>query len=870
MSKTRTTIVNADILNSKINTENYNNVYPIDTPIFNKLDSIPNSLGKLTSYDLTWTSGYFRKLNDTGYIDYQNGTLKDEKGNSAPVVNPIQVEDTILPSKFIDITKHYHIKSDGLYKNDGTRVSRQIYDKYWSIYEISDVVIVIKNSSIYADPTECHIYINGTVTTKIINAAFTEKWAYDDDSHIYNISNNQVLYWINILGSVGQQDLKSISTSYPTKAFCSGMIEVRALPKFYHKTVGKRMQLEALPEYHPEVIYVSSGTQYQTVMSYIDLKFDTNGFVIKSDTKNMTYPTFLSPSQTPSYSITSQSDNPKCFKVGYNQSSGRAYYIQAAPSNKHFRRMFDTPDNRTCFTGIQSEKDVNEDLFYYYEYGHWKLITFDGKKAVTYDDHLVVPFGFIDNIYELTKTGLVYINSIDQQAHYVSVNRASTKFIFKNVLDININNFDNKMIINPFENEEYYQTLFAITTGNNPVLQTPVNGEIKTHIVVGNNINYMKINNNLTLPTDGKYVIDKKLVNYASLRMTGFGEVYFFKNGEPSQEYSTIPLAYQSETSADLSDMEVERNIALRQPIVNGGKLTKLTPSRYILKYADATFALASLGGTVLPAFDLTAESIVASDDTVDNVISLRGNLYTIKNNSIYGVSSDFKDLSYISSLGRMKYICNNDNLMLFYDDVLKCLVSFDASNSWNVFLNIPLLKIYQGTISNQNEIVLFTNRGVLFSRNNTMSLVDAETITEDSLLSSNGIEFAVGTHIYSPGTRYKLKLETSWLGMVDCRRLFQLDSIYFEFDTTDTKELDFDLSIDMLVDDEVKAGEFSYNVEQVGNLKYIRVQPTVQKCNAFKYSLSTNAAIKRISYSITTDDELQTVTAPVIQEIKF
>ena len=73
-----------------------------------------------------------------------------------------------------------------------------------------------------------------------------------------------------------------------------------------------------------------------------------------------------------------------------------------------------------------------------------------------------------------------------------------------------------------------------------------------------------------------------------------------------------------------------------------------------------------------------------------------------------------------------------------------------------------------------------------------------------------------------------------------------------------------------MLVDDEVQAGEFSYNVEQVSNLKYIRVQPSVQRCNAFKYSLQTNAAIKRISYSITADEELQTVTAPVIQEFKL
>jgi len=522
MSKTRTTIVNADILNSKINTENYNNVYPIDSPIFNKLGSIPNSLGKLTSYNSSKAGdATFIKLNDTGYIKYKNNTLEDEKGNKIYLTDPVQINDTILPSKYIDITEHYHIESNGLYKNNGTKVANAVYDKTWSLYEISNIVIVIKNSSVSAVATVCHIYKyeNGTFNRNVnnINAVFTEDWAYDDDDHIYNIAKDQVIYWINVLGYVGSQDLKNISSTYPLQKFCYGMVEVQALPKFYHKTVGKRMQLEALPEYNATVVNVSNDIRRQTLMKHIDLKFKTNGFVIESTGDHKEYSTYLTSSDTPDYSITSQSDGPKCFKVGFNlQSSGREYYIQAAPTNKHFRRMFDSPDNRTSFTGIQSEKDANEDLFYYYKYGRWKIYTFDGKNAATYDDYLVVPFGFIDNICEIRKNGLIiYVNSLDQQVHCLKVEQATSKYIFDNAIDISVNSFNNKMIIEPFEeNLLYYQTSFIFTSNNPNVVATPLNDKIETPIVAGNNINYMKINNTLTLSTDGKYYLSSYSLYY--------------------------------------------------------------------------------------------------------------------------------------------------------------------------------------------------------------------------------------------------------------------------------------------------------------------------------------------------------------------
>ena len=197
MSKTKTTIVNADLLNSKINTENLNNVYPIDTPIFNKLGSIPNSLGKLTSYDMSWMNGSSRKLNDTGYIDYINGTLEDEKGNKVPVVNPVQTEDTVLPSKFLDITEHYYLASDGLYNSSGTKLASGSFTNEWSIYELTpERVLIIK---IKSDTTQVRFYIeNNGITSKSINDKFLEEWAYDiENNFVYNISENQILYWVD-------------------------------------------------------------------------------------------------------------------------------------------------------------------------------------------------------------------------------------------------------------------------------------------------------------------------------------------------------------------------------------------------------------------------------------------------------------------------------------------------------------------------------------------------------------------------------------------------------------------------------------------------------------------------------------------------
>ena len=79
-------------------------------------------------------------------------------------------------------------------------------------------------------------------------------------------------------------------------------------------------------------------------------------------------------------------------------------------------------------------------------------------------------------------------------------------------------------------NDGDWLTQYMFTSSDATVEPLP-NSKIITPFVFGNNINYLRINNNLTLVTEGKYTIEKAWKDNGNLKMTGVGEVYFFAEG---------------------------------------------------------------------------------------------------------------------------------------------------------------------------------------------------------------------------------------------------------------------------------------------------------------------------------------------------
>ena len=878
MSKTRTNIVNADILNSKINTENYNNVYDLNTPIFNKLGSIPNTCGKITSFNFfTDTTIKWRKyIRDNYYIDLLNNgsNLRDSNGKYKGLTDVVQVSDTALSNDFLDITKSYILREGGLYSSTGSLLAnnsdfRLAYKA--TLFELQNGtawIIYYKSNTTYAV-----FYSNNSTTTLTIATGFHAQYAYDTKNDWLLFATGTTVYRLTNTGT-----LKTATISN-TAYFCYGQTTVKAIPGI-SMTVENKLPLMTFKPAAISEVSVAENSTSQRVASSMSLVWNGDTVTVDyslSDSYTVESVTTASEPNTAYYA-----EDDSTFRVTCNLSSGKHYFWGHFPKTKkttnYFRRFALGGNDLIAYVGFQNN---SASMISWREYNDWLIFNFDGQDIVTYKKNLVIPLGFADKILEINTDSLIYISSVDQKVHYLKMSTPSTDYIFNNTESIDLLSYSSQLdllsIFNTTWANSYFLTINSSNSQtyvsdwiNNSSLKTLV---FKSPVILGQNINYVKSKNNLTLTTSSEYYFvystDVDINYYFRSAYQNVGELYFFTGGTPSQEYAVIPLVLQNETSIEL-DLEVERDIPNRLPVPVGVSIVYLTPTKYIFKYNDVTIEYVTVGGSVINAFDIVTDSFVSSDDYIDNIISLRGNLYTIKNSSIYSVSSDFKDLSYLSSLGRCRYLCHNDNLILFYDSVLKCLMSYDASNSWSVFLNVPLLAILGGVISNQNEIVLLTQQGILFSRNNTMTLLYPDDWTNYGLFSSNGIEVACGNNIYRPGTKNLLSFETSWLGLPDCRRLFQLDTIYLEFEIENNATLNFQANIEMLIDDEVSAGDFSYTVETVGKLKYVRLQPSVQRCNAFKWDLTANASLKRLSYSITTDEELLTVTAPAIQEIRL
>lgn len=879
MSKTKTSIVNADILNSKINTENYNNVYDISSPVFNKLASIPNTCGKLTSYDFSTddTIKWRKYIRDSYYIDLlANGSnLRDSNGKYKGLTDAVQVSDTALSNDFLDITKSYILREGGLYSSIGSLLANntdfRLYYKA-TLFELQNGTAWItyyKGGVTYAV-----FYSNGSTTTLTAASGFHAQFAYDTKGDWLLFTNGVSIYRLTNTGA-----LKTATISN-TVYFCYGQTAVKAVPGAFMTVENKQPVMTFRPVTVSQVSVAENNTS-QMVADSMSLIWSGDNVSVDYSLSDSYTVDPVTTADEPNATYYKEDDN--TFRVTCSLSSGKTHYFwghfpKTKRTTDYFRRFALGGNDLIAYVGFQSN---SASMLSWRKYSNWLIFNFDGQDIVTWKNNLVIPLGFADKIIEINADSLIYISSVDQQVHHLEMSTPSTDYIFNNTESIDLLSYSSQLDIPSIFNSTWANTYFLTISSsnsqtyisdwiNNSSLKTVV---FKSPVVLGQNINYIKSKNNLTLATSSEYYFaysnDVDIDYYFRSAYQNVGELYFFTGGTPSQEYAVIPLVLQNETSIEL-DLEVERDIPNRLPAPVGVSIVYLTPTKYVFKYNDVTIEYATVGGSVINAFDIVTDSFKSSDDYIDNLISLRGNLYTIKNNSIYSVSSDFKDLSYLSSMGRCSYLCHNDSLILFYDSVLKCLMSYDASNSWSVFLNVPLLTIWDGVISNQNEIVLLTQQGILFSRNNTMTLLYPDDWTNYGLFSSNGVQVACGNIIYGPGDRHILSFETSWLGLPDCRRLFQLDTIYLEFEIEDNATLYFKADIEMLIDDEVSAGDFSYTVETVGKLKYVRLQPSVQRCNAFRWSLQANASLKRASYSITTDEELLTVTAPALQEIRL
>lgn len=890
MSKTKTSIYSPDLSSQLINVQNKNNVYDVSTGNFicDGSNSLANNRGCLDSFEKENTEATFIKLLDNNKITFKNSILEDENGNSINMSSARKATETIFNSdNIIDAFDEYYITEDGVYKNDTLLFKKQLYNKKAFLYVINDSYIFILDN--FSKTLKCYD-MTGTL---IRNWSSYVVWTLNNEAFVFVDSSAKHIFVVNnstehvLLNTTADED-PVVTTIDSTVEILSNCVSIKVkLGLFFtmndDHTCSISVDVPSTTVTSTSITTIAMlgyNTQYCTER----IKFNYDGTLstsINKDTgitgKDVEKVTTVSTSTMPLTVSAVKFGVYDNYLYGYalikrdNNTASKNLFLNFIISlNNVTAPLFNTADNSTSGTTgmyigfpIKNGKPVfryNNSLYY-----------INDTPMYVVNNNVVVPLGFIEKIYS-NNNGLTYLSSIDQKVHHVVEEKATDEDIFSiETLDVNI-------FKAPFRNVTSYYTFNNLNavfrTGIStsypdayPLLFSWIDSPTQYTIVAGNNI--------IWKPSRCTTVLNMT-ASMPSLSKTFDTVTDFFSKYFTELFYGTetlLPCKYQDETTVDLSDVTISSDISNRVSIPLSAQIKKLTPENYIGLIGDTWFKLYNYAGQVIPAIDLTSTSLVSSDDVLDNVISLRGNLFTIKNNSIYDVGNENGSLTcgkYLTSLGRLKYLCSNDNYIFFKDDILHRIMSFDASNSWNIFLDTPEFNIEKGYISSQNECIFYNDTDVLLMNGSTMSKFSLDTT---KYFSTNGAELAIENVIYKPvkDSGEQLEFQTSWLGSTQCRQLLQLDTIYFEVESYD-KSLKFNINLEMLVDSVVKAGTFNLTKSKISdNLYYFRIQPTAQKCNAFRYNIKCNGAIKRISYSVTQDEEIIPMVEPeVVKEVKL
>lgn len=886
MSKTKTTMFSPNLQAQLINTQNKNNVYDISTGNFicNNSNSLPNNKGRLDSYQKETLDATWVKLLDNNKIILKDNIISDNNGNTINVTNARTAVDTVFSNNnIVDAFNEYYITTTGVYRNNELLFSTNLNSKCY-IYIVNKEYIFIFNSE---DKTLVHYGQDGTVIkdwSSYLNS-YSQVFVDENAEHIFIINNSEHI----LLNTTTEEPV--ITTIDSNVDIFKGGVTVNAKLSFTYKMNSDhtcKLTYNNITTSLP--IIVNDTTDVVQCLYSIKLKYDGTlecTWYTTTLTAHEIWEDIASVSDGTLVSVIVKDIRLNTYKgciLGYaylssamqTQEEGALLLTFIAMLNGkecpifNVRNSSGTKYDNTFSAGFPVTKN-NENAYYY----NRNVYYINNIPLYVVDNNVVIPYGFIDKIYSNNNNNITYLSSIDNKIHYVSVKEATEEDLY-DIETLEINSFSspfNKGNTNFSQQNNFsYAYNRNYTYTDKPTAQAllmswatymPSTAVYYTG-VVGNNIIWQP--NKCTTVLNMTFGLPKNFNNLIINWLSNFYSEVFFGTD------TLLYCKYQDETSLDLSDISISSDIANRVGIPLGSKIVKLTPDNYICLFGDTWFKPYTYAGSIIPAIDLTSTSLASSTDVITNVISLRGNLFTLKNNSIYEVTNN-DGLSigkYLSSFGRMKYLCSNDNYMFFKDEILHRILSFDASYSWNVFLDTPEFDIEKGFISSQNECVLYNNNSILIINSSQMSKFNIDTTTN---FSSNGAELAIQNVIYKPveDKGEMLEFSTSWLGSTQCRQLLQLDTIYFEVESYDDN-INFSIELEMLVDSVVKAGKFKIVKTKLSDsLYYFRIQPNTQRCNAFRYTVKCNGAIKRICYSITQDEEIIPMVEPtVIKEVKL
>lgn len=293
-----------------------------------------------------------------------------------------------------------------------------------------------------------------------------------------------------------------------------------------------------------------------------------------------------------------------------------------------------------------------------------------------------------------------------------------------------------------------------------------------------------------------------------------------------------------------------------------------LSPNIDIMTFIDGfnTVALIKVGNNTVQLLVKESElmlvyNILSNVSNISDYFVLQGMQYGIINgyiNKVDMVDGQVVSQTPITSVEGLKFLGNTDKQAFFFSQMNKTISYFSADNTLEFLADATELDSNTTTVfaKQTNDIfVLLNDKVVVLTDGGSMyeMLTRAEYITFGNNSWSDGNTTWSYYKVNNEQERVPIQLETLWYGDTTTRRLMKATCLYIELYDDNYAPGKFEISLDSLMNNTVSTNKQVFNVkssdyDRITKTVYLRFQPSVQNCAAFKLNIKSELPIKRLA----------------------
>lgn len=347
---------------------------------------------------------------------------------------------------------------------------------------------------------------------------------------------------------------------------------------------------------------------------------------------------------------------------------------------------------------------------------------------------------------------------------------------------------------------------------------------------------------------------------------------YYFKNMNTSGTFD----AYAALTGSVLSyfkswykgNARYNNKLADTEKSMTEPTYYNLSPNIDIMTFIDGfnTVALIKVGNNTLQLLVKESElmlvyNILSNVSNISDYFVLQGQQYGIINgyiNKVDMVDGQVVSQTPITSVEGLKFLGNTDKQAFFFSQMNKTISYFSADNTLEFLADATELDNNTTTVfaKQTNDIfVLLNDKVVVLTDGGSMFeiLSRAEYITFGNNSWSDGNTTWSYYKVNNEQERVPIQMETVWYGDTVNRKLMNVDCVYIELYDDNYTPGKFEISFDGLVNNTASTKKQTFNVktsdyDKVTKTVYLRYQPALQNCAAFKLNINSELPIKRLA----------------------